>query len=72
MRKLTAADLMSQPMDSVEADMPFAEAVNILIEKEISRLLVTENGKPVGMISLSDFVASIARRRNQAVKPSGT
>lgn len=60
MRKLTAADLMSQPVDSVDADMPLCDAVNILIDKEISRLLVTEQGKPVGVISLSDFVASIA------------
>lgn len=61
MRKLTAADLMSQPVDSVESDLPLAEAVRALIEKDISRLLVTEDGKPVGVISLSDFVASIAR-----------
>jgi len=61
MRKLTAADLMSQPVDSVESDTPLSEAVNVLIEKQVSRLLVTENGKPIGVISLSDFVASIAR-----------
>lgn len=61
MRKLTASDLMSQPIISVEANVPLSEAVHQLIDKEISRLLVTENGKPVGVISLSDFVASIAR-----------
>lgn len=61
MRKLTAADLMSQPVDSVEADLPGSEAVRELIEKDISRLLVTEKGKPVGVISLSDFVSSIAQ-----------
>lgn len=60
MRKLTASDLMSQPIDSVESNVPLSEAVRLLIEKEISRLMVTENGKPVGIISLSDFVASIA------------
>ncbi|MCK6540537.1 MAG: CBS domain-containing protein, partial [Anaerolineales bacterium] len=60
MRKLTASDLMSQPVDSVESSVPLADAVRVLIEKEVSRLLVTENGKPVGIISLSDFVASIA------------
>ena len=32
-----------------------------MFEKDISRLLVTEDGKPAGMISGSDFVASIAR-----------
>lgn len=61
MRSLTASDLMSHPIDSVEAAVPLSEAVQLLIEKEVSRLLVTENGKPTGMISISDFVSSIAR-----------
>jgi len=60
MRKLTAADLMTRPVDSIDANIPLSEAVNQFIEKGISRLLVTENEKPVGIISLSDFVASIA------------
>ena len=60
MRKLTAADLMTHPVDSVEAGTPLADAVNQFIEKKVSRFLVTDNGKPVGIISLSDFVASIA------------
>jgi predicted transcriptional regulator len=64
MRKLTAADIMSQPVDSVEADLLLSEAVSELIEKDISRLLVTEQGKPVGVISLSDFVASIAHEED--------
>jgi CBS domain-containing protein len=53
---------MSHPVDSVEAGTPLSEAVHELIDKEISRLLVTEKGKPVGVISLSDFVASIAQQ----------
>ena len=61
MRRLTASDLMSHPIDSVETNIPLSEAVNVLIEKDVSRLLVTENGKPIGIISLSDFVASIAK-----------
>jgi CBS domain-containing protein len=60
MRKLTAADLMTQPVDSIEANISLTEAVDQFIEKKISRFLVTENEKPVGIISLSDFVASIA------------
>ena len=60
MRTLTAADLMAQPVESVEAAIPLAEAVDQFIEKTISRFLVTDHGKPVGIISLSDFVASIA------------
>jgi CBS domain-containing protein len=60
MRKLTAADLMTQPVDSVEANIPLTEAVNQFIEKRVSRFLVTDNGRPAGVISLSDFIASIA------------
>lgn len=61
MRKLTAGDLMSHPIISVEADVPLNEAAGLLVEKEINRLMVTEKGKPVGIISSSDFVAGIAR-----------
>ncbi len=60
MRKLTAADLMSKPIISVEADTPLNEAAKLLVQKEINRLLVTDKGKPVGIISSSDFVAGIA------------
>lgn len=61
MRKLTAGDLMSHPITSVEASVPLTEAARLMLEKDISRLLVTEDGKPAGMIAGSDFVASIAR-----------
>jgi predicted transcriptional regulator len=61
MRKLSAGDLMSYPIISVDADAPLNEAAQLLIEKDVNRLMVTENGKPVAMISGSDFVASIAR-----------
>lgn len=62
MRSLTAADLMSQPVDSIEADVPLSEAARVVIEKDVSRLLVTENAKLIGIISLSDFVASLTEQ----------
>src|SRR3990170_3621321 len=36
MRKLTAADLISQIVDSIEASIPLADAVNLLMEKGVS------------------------------------
>jgi CBS domain-containing protein len=60
MRKLTAGDLMSSPIDSVEVDSSLKVAADMLIEMDINRLLVLDAGKPVGVISLSDFVSSIA------------
>ncbi len=60
MRKLTAHDLMSYPVDTIDANMPIREAAHALIEKDVNRLLVTDNSKPVGVISTTDLVASIA------------
>jgi CBS domain-containing protein len=61
MRNLTAGELMSSPIDTVEASMPLGVAAHKLIEKDINRLLVTEKDVPVGVISISDFVSSFAR-----------
>jgi CBS domain-containing protein len=61
MRQITAGELMSSPIEAIEADTPLRIAVNILIEKDIQRLLVTDKGIPVGIVSTSDFVSSIAR-----------
>lgn len=60
MRRLTASELMSHPIDYIEADVPLNEAVRVFIGKEVNRLVVAKNGKPVGIVSLSDFVAHIA------------
>lgn len=62
MRKLTAADMMTHPINTIESDVLLTNAVREFIEKEINRLVVTENGKSVGILSLSDFVAHIAER----------
>jgi CBS domain-containing protein len=61
MRKITAGELMTSPIQSIEADIPLKIAANVLVEKDIQRLMVTENGIPAGVISTSDFVASLAR-----------
>lgn len=60
MQKLTAADLMSFPMDTIDGGDSIKNAAHILNTQEKNRLVVTENDHPVGMISVSDFVAGIA------------
>ena len=60
MQKLTARDLMSSPIASIEADASVEEAAHRMIEKQTHRLLVLEKNAPVGVISISDLVASIA------------
>ncbi|MCC6300856.1 MAG: CBS domain-containing protein [Anaerolineales bacterium] len=60
MRKMTARELMTSPIESTEADTPVEAAAVKFLEKQIHRMLVVEHGKPVGVISISDFVRDIA------------
>ncbi|MBI3169522.1 MAG: CBS domain-containing protein [Chloroflexi bacterium] len=62
MRKLTASDIMTKPVDSIDASTPLPKAADLFIEKSVGRFLVMENEKPVGTISLSDFVASLSEK----------
>ena len=62
MRKLTASDIMTKPVDTIQATTPLTEAADLFMQKRVGRFLVLENEKPVGTISLSDFVASLTER----------
>ncbi|MBL8064087.1 MAG: CBS domain-containing protein [Anaerolineales bacterium] len=62
MRKLTASDLMTKPVSTIEANTPLPEAADLFMQKSVGRFLVTDKGKPVGTISLSDFVASLSEQ----------
>lgn len=62
MRTMTAGDLMSSPVNTIEAGALAKEAAQRMQERVIRRLLVTEDSKPVGVISISDIVASVAEK----------
>jgi CBS domain-containing protein len=62
MRTITAAELMSSPVESISAQRPAAEAAARMRELHLSRLLVTDrDGVAVGVISVSDLVAPLGR-----------
>jgi CBS domain-containing protein len=66
MRGLTARDLMTVPVHSIHEDAVAADAAAQLIELQIGRLLVTDHdGKPVGVISVSDLVAVLGARSGE-------
>jgi CBS domain-containing protein len=62
MRKLTARDLMTSPVETIELNTSVSEAAKRMTDRNIHRMVVTEAGKPVGIISISDFVAGIAEQ----------
>lgn len=62
MRAMTAGELMTSPIDSIEADEAVQAAAERMRRGSVHRLVVTQAGKPIGLISISDIVASIAGR----------
>lgn len=60
MRKLTASDLMTAPIETVDIHTPVGDATKRMDERDIHRMLVIDAGKPVGILSIADLVASIA------------
>ena len=60
MRAMTAGELMSTPVNTIDADALVTEAAQRMIKDEIHRLLVLDEGQPVGVVSISDFVADLA------------
>jgi len=61
MRKMTAGELMTTPVNTIEAEEPAIQAAERMRLGEEHRLLVTDKGKPIGVISISDLVASMAK-----------
>ena len=62
MRGMTAADLMTAPIETIPATAPASEAAARMRDLRISRLLVTdESGSAAGVISISDLVAPFGR-----------
>ena len=60
MRRMKARDLMTTPVNTISARTPAKKAAQKLIKNNIYRLMVEEDGKPVGIISVADFVGDIA------------
>jgi len=66
MKRLTAGKLMTSPIDTIEADVPWQDAAHLMLEKQDHRLVVSENGEAVGVVSISDLVAAISTQTKAA------
>jgi CBS domain-containing protein len=67
-RGLSAEHLMSKPVISVSADTGIDEAVQLLNEKRIHRLVVVEKSeghiRPLGILSVTDLARHLGEERN--------
>jgi len=63
----TASDIMTADVIAVAIDAPVAEAAQIMLEKGIHRLLVTEDTpegkKPIGVVSTTDIIRDMRGTR---------
>ncbi|MGQ9612030.1 MAG: CBS domain-containing protein [Chloroflexus sp.] len=57
---LTVGDLTSRPLLGVSPDTPITECAALMVEHNIRRLAVFENGEPVGIISETDIFSHVA------------
>ncbi len=60
MRRFSAGDLMTHPIVTIDVTAPARIIAERFEEMRVSRLVVTKQGKPVGILSISDLVASLA------------
>jgi CBS domain-containing protein len=59
--KVMLKKVMSTPVVSVASDTPLTEAMKLMAKHHIRRLLVTEDSKPIGMISQRSIVGGSFR-----------
>jgi CBS domain-containing protein len=60
MRAMSVGDLMSAPPATIEANRPAQEAAARMQTERLHRLVAVEAGRAIGVISISDLVASLA------------
>ena len=54
--KVKVKEIMSKPLVTVEGQTPLGEAVETMTNRNIRRLLVTERGKIVGIVTQKDLM----------------
>jgi CBS domain-containing protein len=58
-REVSVGDVMSSPLITVSSETGIAEALRIMSDRNIRRLLVTEDDKIVGIITEMDLIKAI-------------
>ncbi len=59
---LFVKEVMSSDVTTTTPDTPLVEAARLLVERKIGCLPVLEDGRLVGILTESDFVAMVARK----------
>jgi CBS domain-containing protein len=66
--KVSLKKLMSTTIHSTAADTPITEALKMMAKYHIRRLLVTEDGKPIGMVSQRSILGGSFRQTRETIE----
>jgi CBS domain-containing protein len=59
--KTWVSDIMSKPLIVATPNMHVREASKLMLERNIRRLPVVENGRLVGLVTLTDLISAVVR-----------
>jgi CBS domain-containing protein len=63
MRSMTACELMTAPLVTIDADADAGDAAALLRDERLARLVATRDDVPVGVLATSDLMRELARGR---------
>ncbi len=66
--KLTAKDVMTSPVISIESDKTVFETAKLMKQKKIGTVVVTSKNKPLGIITEKDIVMKLVAEGNDPKK----
>ena len=58
-RALTVGEVMTEGCATIEADEKLSVAITEMMKRRIHRLVVSEQGKPIGVLSMTDIVRNL-------------
>lgn len=58
--KVMMKDIMSQPLITINGDMPIINAIRIMEKNKVRRLLIIDKGKLVGIVTQRDLLRALA------------
>jgi len=58
--RLCAADVMTPEVESIPSSTPLRDVARRMVEREIHRLMVVDDGKLVGLVSTLDVLRAVA------------
>lgn len=53
---VTVKDVMTRNLITVEKSEPIIKAINLMVEKDVGSVVITEKGKPVGILTERDIL----------------